>query len=363
MKLNGIYKDAIKQDADLVASLDANHIENFKAVPKTVMINPFNDTDRWIVIDSTYPAQIDRRLDIISGKPDWVIARMEGDDVKAAECELRDYVVAYLTTTYPGYFTRKGDMVLSRLTGIAVDVGPYGADPLVAVGALATEDMLMMVPSGQDAKGNTLYPLKTGILAFPNGWSLTSKFNKPEPSASDIEAHEEWTTAQKDSLFSARLGKTTHEIHNGAVRHFMENYATRVDMFFSRMPPGEKYWRRNWGPSITTELFRHSDTHIEYPAEFNVALWDKQGYVRSEHETFVKLPQSKAVVFGIKTFIWPLKDVIANPVAFGALTEAFNTMEKTPSMFEYRAASLPTFGAYLRNAQNNAAPSPGGPAR
>ena len=348
--MSGIHGVVVNHDdisADLVSGLRDDHMVRFAPPPRTVMINPEGPEDHWLVVDSTYPAQMQNRLDLLTCRRDWIMARLPGDDVRAAENELRDTIVSYMTRTYPDYFQRRDDIVTSPLTGISVDVGPYGADPLVATLLLASEDLLVMVPDGQDAKGNTLYPLKTGVLAFPNGWSLTSQFNQPEPDLTHMSVRRAWREAKADSLEAARLGKTTYQIHNGHVRHFMENFATRVDIFFTKMPPSVMYWRRNWSPAVSPALFRHADTDFPPSPPFVPELWAERGLVRSEHETFLKLPVSQSVVFGIKTYLWPLGEMVAKPAVLNALMTAFNSMEKTPAMYEYRAETLPSFGEYL----------------
>jgi hypothetical protein len=87
----------------------------------------------------------------------------------------------------------------------------------------------------------------------------------------------------------------------------MENYATRVDIFFNRMPTNTLYWWRNWSPSLSINLFCHADGEFPPAPEFTPQLWADRGYIRSEHETFIRLPETGAVVFGIKTYIWPMK--------------------------------------------------------
>jgi len=345
--LYGVVYDPALIDSAALGALRDDHVTRFKAPPKTVMINPMGEGDQWLVVDSTYPAQIERRLEIIQEKRDWVLDRVPGDDVRAAEYELRDAVVSFMTQTYPSNFCMDGSKLVCTLSGLSIDVGPYGADPLVATALIASEDLLLMVPDGQDEKGNRLYPLKSGALVFPNGWSLRSQFNEPEPKPRRSLLHRAWCEARTDSMISARLGKTTYQIHNGRVRHFMENYATRVDVFFNNMPPNTIYWRRNWSPALSTNLFRHADGPFPPAPEFTPQLWADRGHIRSEHETFIKLPETGAVVFGIKTYIWPMEKIAKNGEALSALKTAFDSMEKTPSMWEYREETLPSFGRYL----------------
>ncbi|WP_151637903.1 heme-dependent oxidative N-demethylase family protein [Noviherbaspirillum aerium] len=342
MTLHGVYPDRLPVSTELIESLRNDDMERFRAVPHTVMINAWQPGLQWLLLDRTYPAQIRLRHHLLGQRLRHVIDRLPGDTVRQAELELRDEVVAYLLDTYPGYFQRDGDLVLSPLTGLAIDVSPRGADPLVAVALLASEDMLLLLPAQREA--NAGYILQSGALLFPNGWSLRSQFDKPEPQG-DAAASADWHAQRQRSQRAARLGKSPREIHDGHVRHYMEQFAARVDRFFARMEPGMRTWRRNWGMKPDGELFLHPDV-ITGPARvMDADGWAAHGYLRSEQETFAKLPRSGAIVFGIKTYLWKLSDLVSNPVALNALLAASDQL--APAMAEYRAEGLPAFRQFL----------------
>jgi hypothetical protein len=354
MSIHGIYRDRIAVDAELAKTLRTDHMERYSVVPRTVMINQWPQDLEWIIVDATYPAQISRRHALLLDRRDLVIDRLPGEDVRAAELELRNMVAQYLLETYPRYFQRDRNLLLSPLTGLAIDVGPDGADPLVAVALLASEDMLLLLPEQRGPKGESVYLLKAGALLFPNDWSLRSHFNQPVPETSHPDALQEWRDARQKSLKAARLGKSPHEIHDGHVSHYVEHFAGRVDMFFARMEPGMRTWRRNWGMRMSAELFLHSDVRPAGLPELTPQNWAKYGYLRSEHETFTKLPHSQAVVFSIKTYLWKLSELVKNPAALNALMVANDNL--APKMFEYRAAELPTFRQFLE--QHRLRPAP-----
>lgn len=345
MPIHGIYCDKLVRDAELVKTLRTDDMERYSAVPRTVMINQWPDDLDWVIVDRTYPTQIDRRHALLLTRRNMTIDRLPGEDVHAAELELRDMVVDYVLETYPQYFQRDADLVLSPLTGLAIDVGPNGAGPLVAIALLASEDMLLLLPEKCSVKDEPVYRLKAGALLFPNDWSLRSHFNRPEPGTENPTALQEWRTAQQKSLKAARLGKSPSEIHNGHVAHYMQHFASRVDLFFARMAPGMRTWRRNWGMKLTDELFLHSDALPSALPTLTPQNWAEYGYLRSEHETFTKLPKTGAVVFTIKTYLWKLSELVNNPVALNALIVANDNL--APTMFEYRAEFLPTFREFL----------------
>lgn len=344
MSIHGVYPDAIARDAALSRALRHDGMERFRAVPRTVMINQWDDSLDWLIVDDTYPAQVARRHALLLTGHDMVIDRLPGEDVHAAERELRDTVVDYLLQAWPEYFRRDGSLVLSPLSGLGVDVGTGGADPLVAVALLATEDLLLLLPE-QGGEARRTYRLKSGALLFPNGWSLRSRFNEPEPDRSQPAALDAWREKRQKSLRAARLGRTPCDIHDGHVAHYMEKFADRVDRFFDAMPAGHRTWRRNWGMKMSGELFLHSDASVEETLTPTAENWAAHGYLRSEHETFTKLPMTGAVVFGIKTYLWKLSELVKNPIALDALIVANDNLE--PGMFAYRAALLPSFREYL----------------
>jgi hypothetical protein len=351
MPLHGIFADKIARNSELAGTLRTDHVERFSAVPRTVMINPWPDDLDWIVIDSTYPAQIARRHALLLDRQDMVIDRLPGTQVHAAELELRDMVVEYLVQTWPRFFLRDADLILSPLTGLAIDVGPNGADPLHALALLASEDMLLLLPEQRGPDRQTVYVLKSGALLFPNDWSLRSHFKRPPPDQTDSVASASWLAAKQKSEKAARLGKSPMEIHDGHVSHYMQNFSSRVDLFFDRMEAGARTWRRNWGPRMSDELFLHSDALPSALPAFTPENWGTHGYLRSEHETFTKLPATGGVVFSIKTYLWKLSELMQNPVAARALFIASDNL--APSMFEYRAESLPTFKQFLEQSRRN----------
>lgn len=344
--MQGVYTDKIARDAELAKTLSSDHMERYRAVPRTVMINQWQDDLAWIIVDDTYPGQIARRLELLRERQFMLIDRIEDATVQAAERELLAAMVDYLLSRYPEYFRREGELLLSPLTGLAIDVGPQGADPLVAIALLASEDMLILLPNRHGPQGDSAYMLKAGALLFPNDWALRSHFSLPRPDENDAASLAAWERAKQKSMKAARLGKTPYEIHDGHVAHYMENFASRVDMFFSQMKPGMRTWRRNWGMRLSDELCLHSDALPESLPESTADNWERYGYLRSEHEVFIKLPESGAVVFSIKTYMWKLSELVKNPGALQALLTANANL--APTMFEYRKESLPAFREFLQ---------------
>jgi len=319
---SGIYLNAVPVDADLVRSLSSDHMQRLLPPPQTVLMNAYPAGDpSWLRIDATYTEQIRQRLDLLATRRTWVIDRLDSKTVLLAETELRDRVVQWLTTEHPSAFTRQEDNVICHLSGVAVDVGPKGAQPMVAVAALATEDFLVMLPAEADDQGQVSYRLMSGALLFPNGWSLRSCFSRPDPGPDNEQLRAQWDLDRQLSLERARLGKSTQEIHKGEVPQYEAHLATSVDRAFHSMRPERVVWRRNWGPHLSPKLFRHADA-LDDVQPMTSELLQEQGFIRSEHQTLVKLPRTSAIAFGLKTYLWSMRDMLADPQVRSALALA-----------------------------------------
>ena len=270
--LHGIQLDAVPVDVEQVRALPGDHMQRLLLPPQTVLMNAYPAGDpSWLRMDSTYPEQMKQRL--------------------------------------------------ALLVGVVVDVGPQGAQPMVAVAALATEDFLLMLPAEADAQGQVSYRLMSGALLFPNGWSLRSCFDRTDPGPLDEGLRAQWERDRQLSQHRARLGRSTREIHQGEVPQYEAHLATSVDRAFHAMRPERVVWRRNWGPHLSPRLFRHADALDDVPPMTPERLLE-QGFIRSEHQTLVKLPRTAAIAFGLKTYLWPMRDMLADPQVRSALEVA-----------------------------------------
>lgn len=119
------------------------------------------------------------------------------------------------------------------------------------------------------------YLFTAGVLCFPNRWKLPDK-----------------------------IGKTLIETH-APVPEYAATVGTTVDRFLARLRPLRFYTRRNWGLASVPDL------HLpESVAPVNPTT-DTNFYLRMETQGFLKLPQTEAVVFSIRTNVTPWAEVPA----------------------------------------------------
>ena len=130
-------------------------------------------------------------------------------------------------------------------------------EPLLTCGLLVQNDFCVL----QKIDGQ--HVLSAAVLCFPANWRLKEKFMKP--------------------LFS---------IHRN-VPEYSPEIAKRVDRLFDCIRVAQPMWRFN--------VLDYSDPTLYQPYRRNIEL--KPSYTRSERQTFLKLPNTGAVVFGIHTFV------------------------------------------------------------
>jgi hypothetical protein len=171
--------------------------------------------------------------------------------------------------------------ILCAHLGIAV---PMGEPSLIAAGRLVQEDFCLLE---QDAPGEE-YRLTGAILCFPSRWSLAEKIGHP----------------------------LTH-IH-GPVPDYTPDLAARVNRLFEGVRVGRPLWRANWTVHSTDELHQPSGEWRESEDA------DADLHIRVERQTFLRLPCSGAVVFGIRTHVDPLDAMTGDQAT--ALRAALETL-------------------------------------
>ncbi|MCU1463258.1 MAG: hypothetical protein JWO37_3333 [Acidimicrobiales bacterium] len=217
----------------------------------------------WIDADDNYEADLVERERVLDAHRDDVVQSLATDASRSACAELLDVLVASL----PG-----APAIWARSEGGAVEVVPTGwrlesattTDPLDAAAHLVADDLCVL-------DGETLV-LLAGAVCFPNRWRLSDK-----------------------------LGRAVTDIHDPVPR-YRDELGDRVTQVLTKLRPDTVLERRNWSilldptlhqPEYAPSLIEHVDTDAGHIGEL--------AWVRVERQTLRRLPQSGAVVFGIRT--------------------------------------------------------------
>lgn len=215
--------------------------------------------DDWLRLDEAYAGQMALRDRLIADRPDKVHALLPQG--RAAAQELYRTVLAWLRSV-PG-FTHEGQ-TLRRPDGVTVPLDPD--QPLLTLGRLVQEDLCLLQDGGH-SDGGEGYVLTGAALCFPASWTLAQKIGRP-------------MTAIHDPVLA-----------------YDADLARRVDRMFVALRPEQPLWRMNF--------LTYDDFTLHQPRREGESRPQPKGhgYVRSERQCLLRLPQSRAVVFSIHTYV------------------------------------------------------------
>lgn len=217
------------------------------------------DMNDWLRIDEAYASQMAERERLIATIPDKVHALLP--QAREAAQELYDMIA----TRLPGLgFHRQGDGWLCPDGRRVVD---DRSQPLLTLGRLVQEDLCILQPGAEGSPGGS-HVLTAAILCFPASWTLAQK-----------------------------IGRDLLGIHV-PVESYDANVAARVQRLFDAIRPEQPLWRGN--------ALDYADPALHQPrreGEARPASEGEKAYIRSERQCLLRLPQSRAVVFSIHTYL------------------------------------------------------------
>lgn len=236
-----------------------------------------------VAIDKTYPWRIQLRKNLIRDRQSDVLAM--NPVVEPAIQEFYKWVtLTYLPTRFPTLFTLTPSGLQNRVTGDTLPLTPTsGTEALKLIGGNIDDDFLFLlpIPSGPD-EGK--YRLEGFVTCFPSG------FNTPK-----------------------KLGLKLADIHS-PVPSYASKLEKSMDRFFATLPAGKIVKRHNWSVTTNRDLFCLAGNHLSPEEdELRGAKTDEvdieQTVLRCERQTLHRLPRSKALVFGFKTYQYGIRDV------------------------------------------------------
>ncbi|PYH84392.1 hypothetical protein BO82DRAFT_351966 [Aspergillus uvarum CBS 121591] len=277
-----------------------------------------------VQIDKHYLARIQLRTALIQHKRPAVL----GTTPRAVPAvrELYTFLVNdYLPQRYGAIFHRHPTAgVINTITGEMISCTPP-ADPeeaLAIIGRQVEEDFLLLLPppttstaeAGLETKAEETkqMSLEAFIGCFPNGFSWADKFAK--------------------SLAAIHV----------PVPDYTAKLRGSMDRYLGRLRVGTVVKRANWTVSVDGELHAPDSMHLyegETVEEIEVLDLAK-ARLRCERQVLFRLPNSNAVVFVVRTYMYPLQEI----------KEEGNGPRMAEAIAGLKAGSSPGFHFYKRAA-------------
>lgn len=223
--------------------------------PRLPGTRPLGDAP-WLLVDEAHAAQMAERARLLRDHRSDVLQL--SDEGRAAADELLEFVLGAL----PAGFQRQGAHV-RRPDGVRILLDRD--DPLGTLGHLVQEDLCLL----EHAEGAQEHVMTGAVLCFPASWRLAEKFLRP-------------LTAIHDPV-------PVYDV----------NLARRVQRLFHGLQVGHPVWRFNalWyaDPTLHQPRSEVDPRPIQAPGAGR--------YLRSERQCLLRLPQTRAVVFSIHTYV------------------------------------------------------------
>lgn len=246
----------------------------------------------WFELGDDYAAQIAEKQRLLAARRAEVFRMLPQAEAPARE--LLAAVARWCIDTHPDRFAREGD-ALRCPDGRRVSLA--GMPPLEAAALLVQEDLCLLQA---DAGGTPI--LAGACLCFPSRWRLADKLGRPM-----LEIH-----APVPGL-NPRIGAT-------------------IDRFLAGLKAGNIYTRTNWSLTTDPALFQPvALPHDPIPA----AEAGERVFYRVERQTLRLLPETGAVLFGIRVHQHKLAAFAALPDKRRALAEAVAALD--PGLVEYKS--------------------------
>ncbi|KAK4862164.1 hypothetical protein LT330_003302 [Penicillium expansum] len=256
------------------------------------------DPSELIPMDKTYKSRLALRKSVLEQHHDVVVAinndqtPEEDPRIRPAISELYNFVLGtYLPTRYPSMFKLNAESSIfhNLVTGATWPTTLSPTTPAIQaleiLSQTVDEDFLILLPELlSDSEEQPKYVLQAYASCFPAGFNTRKK-----------------------------LGLRMVDIHTPVPR-YQEKIGRSMDRFFARLAVGKFVKRVNWSITIDTGLFAaFSGTHAvvgknEEAIELGKLNVD-QTVLRCERQTLHRLPVSKALVFTIHTYVYPVRQI------------------------------------------------------
>ncbi|KZF25207.1 glycosyltransferase family 22 protein [Xylona heveae TC161] len=213
--------------------------------------------------------------------------------------ELLEELCDYLPQRYPSLFRKTPAGMDNLLTKESFNIfqRPLSEDPMAMAARMVQDDLAIMFegPDGQ-------YYLLAGAILLAGFWRLEDKFGMP-----------------------------LSEIHtSGDVPGFKEKLEKGMNNFFRRVKPESPVLRNNYFIQVDDNLAWSKSIGDEdaQGIGWNTAEKDQaiqHHWFRSERQSLRRLPRSGGVVFTIRTYFHPIKEIAEEPFVPGRLASAIRS--------------------------------------
>jgi dimethylamine monooxygenase subunit A len=247
----------------------------------------------WLDVGSDRDDLLSLKATLLAERYDDVFALLD-DRANEEGAEAARLVRDNMRTYYP-------DVVLAA---------PDHLSPLDAAGRLVVEDLCLM----GERHGQLV--LTGASLCFPNRWRLADK-----------------------------LGHTMADIHV-PVAQYAEHVGSATDSFLERLSVDRPVWRANWGVVDDPTLFQPTGHGLTGGA---TSANPAELFLRVERQALIRLPETRAILFSIRTLVTPLPIAVARADDRARLAGALEGLPSDVARYKSMSSFVTDVVSWLRS--------------
>ncbi|NES96761.1 MAG: DUF3445 domain-containing protein [Desertifilum sp. SIO1I2] len=270
------------------------------------------DLKDWIQIDSHFQSEIDLKEQLTLSHPSEVFGSLPQS--LESQREILSLLIEHLLTYFPQIYHAQGNLIQNSLINKTWQIDDFATNPLALAGRLVQEDFLILQPV------DSQYCLTAASVCFPLHWKIAEK-----------------------------LGHPLAMIHQ-PVPQYQQKLSHSVDNLFTRLSAENPVWRLNWSLVDTPDLFLAKGIKKEgnLPTITSENAGDRL-WLRFERQSMRRLPKTGNIVFGVHTYIEPLKILANSPEAAQGLVSAVQQMPFEMQVYKSILPVRDALIAYLEN--------------
>jgi len=240
----------------------------------------------WLEIDEHYGHETALKKELLANKRKTVFSAIEQSR------DAQGHVLALIENEISAHYPKH------QQTELHAD-----ESPLVQAASMVQEDLVLM----QEIDGRII--LSAACVCFPSGWNLLDK-----------------------------MGLEMQDIHL-PVPGLNNRIGKSIDQFLEKLVPGKLVQRFNWGLFDDPALHQPEGHRISRKAQSDItkANIGENIFFRVEKQTLQRLPTGNGILFTIRIFNTPLKEIATEPGKSARLLHQLQTMPD--AMRKYKSVS------------------------